>query len=153
MFLISSESALNALSLATLHARIDVAIARAGTTELPDDRLAPFVTNETLNRVDDYVREAWIRLPDGWNYQKGLARVVADLTGAGPLPCHWQTEKIGQRQSTFLLQTYSKEVQRIKKNSKGSRRDEKLRAAAEECWFCEHGGRRRRRRWRRRASC
>ena len=50
-------------------ARIDTALA--------GDRVAPFITNKVLNEVDDDVRQMWVRMPTGWNYQMTLARVVA----------------------------------------------------------------------------
>ena len=109
-------------------ARIDTALA--------GDRVAPFITNKVLNEVDDDVRQLWVRMPTGWNYQMTLARVVADLTGAGALSCNWQTEKIGDLASSHLRRHAAK-IKQIKKNQKGERKAQLIREQEETCYFDE----------------
>jgi hypothetical protein len=103
----SSPSELNTITEPDLRQRVDIAVARRNDTRLPDDRLAPFITLGVLDRLDNYIREL-TSTDNDLRYQRLVARVVADVTGAGALPLDADTEKLGNRIAQKLLQTYSR---------------------------------------------
>ena len=136
-----SPEEMNSISDAVLFARIDVAIDRVDRSKLTDDdHLASFITRGVAYRVDNYLMVIKPEdRPAGWSYQRLLGRVVADMTGAGAMANDWRTEKIGDAMSWCLRRTYSKEVAGIKRASAGARRLQRLKEAAETCYFCTHG--------------